>query len=253
MADNIGGSIGGGIGGGIGDDIAPDGSPIPDVPQTALAFRTWRLSPEGRLLSINAPALTGKAGGSSQQQVRRVGWIHRHLADPEGQHGWPIGGPLMAQCGVRGVLAEKDEDHGRIPSKECSCGIYATTEIKVINSYLGSEVINGVAIRGSVLGIVELGGRVIPATQGYRAAYARVAGIIAIDEVFSLPRARLRQIAAFYKVPLLEDKSKNPEDYRDDIEQMPAIVDPASVGDEMEQWLADLTKFDDENNGGEEE
>ena len=75
----------------IGDDISTDGTPIPDVPQTALAFRTWRLSESNRLLSINAPNLTGKAGGSLQQGTRKIGWIHRHLADEEGQHGWPIG------------------------------------------------------------------------------------------------------------------------------------------------------------------
>jgi len=90
MADNIGGSIGGGIGGGIGDDIAPDGSPIPDVPQTALAFRTWRLSPEGRLLSINAleAALSSRSaasGGSTGiSQIRKVSMAGRSEA-----RSWP--------------------------------------------------------------------------------------------------------------------------------------------------------------------
>ena len=138
----------------IGDDILSDGTPVPDVPQTFLAFRTWRLSESNRLLSINAPNLTGKAGGSGQQGVRKIGWIHRHLADEEGQNGWPIAEPLMAHCGVKGAAAEANPDHGKIPSKECSCGIYATTEIKVINSYLGNEQYMGVAIRGPVLGIV---------------------------------------------------------------------------------------------------
>ena len=175
--------------------------------QTALAFRTWRLSDSNRLLSINAPNLTGKAGGSQQQGTRKIGWIHRHLADEEGQHG-------------------------------CSCGIYATTEIKVINSYLGNEMYMGVAIRGPVLGIVEMGGKVIPATQGYRARFARVAAILAIPSEFSLTRAHLAQIAELYQVPLLEDISKDPEDYREAINQMPVITNPSSIADEMEQWLA---------------
>lgn len=238
----------------IGDDILSDGSPIPDVPQTALAFRTWRLSDSNRLLSINAPNLTGKAGGSQQQGTRKIGWIHRHLADDEGQHGWPIAEPLMAQCGVRGQGAEAIPEHGKIPSKDCSCGIYATTEIKVINSYLGNEIYMGVNIRGPVLGIVEMGGRVIPATQGYRARFARVAAILAIPSEFSLTRAHLAQIAELYQVPLLEDISKDPEDYRGLIGNMPAVTDPSSIGDELEQWLmnqGDETDKKDDGEGGE--
>lgn len=237
----------------IGDDIGSDGTPIPDVPQTALAFRTWRLSDSNRLLSINAPNLTGKAGGNPQQGVRKIGWIHRHLADPEGQDGWPIATPLAAHCGVRGEGAEAIPEHGKIPAKDCSCGIYATTELKVINSYLGNEIYMGVAIRGPVLGIVEMGGRVVTATQGYRARYARVAGILAIDEVFSLTHAHLRQIAELYQVPLIKPFSVNPEDYRLAIGDMPAVTDPSSVGDDLEQWLKDLTdnedKKDDEEGG----
>jgi hypothetical protein len=235
----------------IGDDISLDGTPIPDVPQTALAFRTWRLSDSGNLLSINAPNLTGKAGGSPGQGVRKIGWIHRHLADDEGQNGWPIATPLVAQCGVRGAGAEAIPEHGKIPAKECSCGIYATTELKVINSYLGNEQYMGVAIRGPVLGIVELGGKVIPATQGYRARYARVAGILAIDEVFSLKHAHLAQIAERYQVPLIKPFSINPEDYREAISQMPAITDPSSIGDEIDQFLAGLDEKKDDEEGGE--
>jgi hypothetical protein len=233
----------------IGDDILPDGTPIPDVPQTALAFRTWRLSESNRLLSINAPNLTGKAGGSPGQGVRKIGWIHRHLADDEGQNGWPIAEPLVAQCGVRGAGAEAIPEHGKIPAKECSCGIYATTELKVINSYLGNETYLGVAIRGPVLGIVEMGGKVVPATQGFRARYARIAGILAIDEVFSLTHAHLAQIAELYQVPLIKPFSVNPEDYREAIGQMPAITDPSSIGDEIDQFLAGLDDKKDEEGG----
>jgi hypothetical protein len=235
----------------IGDDIGTDGIVIPDVPETALAFRTWRLSDDNKLLSINAPALTGKAGGNGAQNVRKIGWIHRHLADAEGQSGWPIAEPLMAHCGVRGAGAEAIPEHGKIPAKECSCGIYATTSIKVINQYLGNEVYLGVAIRGPVLGIVELGGKVWPASQGFRARYARVAAILCIDEVFSLTRAHLNQIAELYQVPLLVPHSVNPEDYREAIGQLPAVTDPSSVADEMEQWLAEQSDKPDDEKGGE--
>lgn len=224
----------------IGDDIDLDSTPIPDVPQTALAFRTWRLSDSNRLLSINAPNLTGKAGGTGQ--TKKIGWIHRHLADPEGQDGWPIAMPLTAHCGVKGAAAEADPAHGKIPGQNCSCGIYATTSLKVINGYLGNEQYMGVAIRGPVLGIVELGGRVVPASQGFRARYARVAGILQIDDVFSLGAAHLRQIAELYQVPLIKPHSTNPADYREAIGQMPAITDPSAVADELEQWLMDRSE-----------
>jgi hypothetical protein len=227
--------------------------PIPDVPQTALAFRTWRLGDNGRLLSINAPSLTGKAGGNANSRSnnpRSVPWIQRAMAS-DGQDGWPIGGPLVAVCGRLGQNAEKTESHGKIPAKGCTCGIYATTNIKVIDRYLGNEVVDGIALRGPVLGVVEMGGSVRPATQGYRAAYARVAGIIKIGSEFSLSGPQLQQIAAFYKVPLLKDVSVNPEDYRKDIEDaMPAMTDDdTGIGDEAEEFLAELMK----DEGGEDD
>jgi hypothetical protein len=226
----------------IGDDIGPDGIIVPDRPQTALAFRTWRISDSGKLLSINAPSLTGKAGGSNQPQ-RKIGWIHRQLADPEGQEGWPIGTkPLVAHCGTGGTTGSvPNPDHGSIPSKKCSCGIYATTSLNVINQYLGNEIIQGtIAIRGPVLGVVELGGRVIPATQGYRAAYARVAAILLIDPVFTLSHSQLRQIADYYQVPALPDMSLDPEDYRDKLQ----LETP--IGDQAEEFLKNLLEGGDE-------
>ncbi|HEV2698974.1 MAG TPA: hypothetical protein VGU90_13335 [Terriglobales bacterium] len=232
---------------------------IPDRPQTALAFRTWRVSEHSRLLSINAPDLTGSAGGKKLE--RKISWIHRQLADSEGQDGWPIGKPLVAHCGrggkitpwlpggpvapvVPALLGDADPVqpvHGPIPEKKCSCGIYATTSIDVINQYLGNEVIfNTCAIRGPVMGIVELGGRVIPATQGYRAAYARIAAIIAVDAAFSLSKAQLKMIAEIYQVPLVGDLSLDPEEYRD------KLVPSTRLADEAEQYLKELLE------GGEE-
>jgi hypothetical protein len=229
------------------DSIGDDDPIIPDVAETALAFRTWRLSDSGRLLSINAPALTGKAGGSAAQLHRKISWIHRALADPEGQDGWPVDQALEAHCGVLGRAAEMNEDHGKIPSKTCSCGIYATTSLQVINGYLGNEIIQGtIAIRGPVLGIVEMGGRVIPATQGYRARYARPAAILLIDPVFSLDHALLRRIADTYNIPAITPHSVDPADYREAINELPAIVDPSSIADEADEYLKKLME------GGEE-
>lgn len=237
------------------DDIDIDDLHIPDAPQTSLAFRTWRLSDSGKLLSINAPSITGKAGGNPNQPVRKISWIHRQLADDEGQDGWPAGKPLVAHCGrgmdimtgVPGIpggvaVPSKNSGHGPIPDKHCSCGIYATTSIEVINQYLGNEVIMGtIAIRGSVLGVVELGGRVIPATQGFRAAYARVAAILLIDQAFTLSHPQLQSIAEDYRVPALIPHSLNPEDYRDQLKPQ------TQIADEAEKWLREL-----QDEGGEE-
>ena len=68
----------------------------------------------------------------------------------------------------------------------------------MINHYLGRD-----AWHGPVLGVVELGGRLIPATQGYRAAYARIAVILLVDEQMTEQHGFLRDIAAAYQVPAL--------------------------------------------------
>lgn len=176
---------------------------VPDVPQTALAFRVWRLGPGGVLLSLNAPA-------------QKSSWIARALASPEG--GWRPGEALHAQCSRQGAGDSDDDDdddedgkgkdkHGAIPGKNCTCGIYATTSLGVINGYLSPAA--------PVLGVVELGGRVIPATQGFRAEYARVAAILLADPVLTLERPLLEKIAETYQVPALVPHSVRPEDYRD--------------------------------------
>ena len=79
-------------------------------------------------------------------------------------------------------------------------------------------------------GVVELGGRVIPATQGYRAAYARVAVILLIDEVLTEPHSVLRKLAAAYSIPAVVPHSADPEDYRE-------IAGTPSLAAETEEWL----------------
>ena len=90
----------------------------------------------------------------------------------------------------------------------------------MINHYLGRD-----AWHGSVLGVVELGGRLIPATQGYRAAYARVAVILLIDEQITEQHGFLRDIAAAYGVPSVIPTSCDPENYRSLIDPRFALTD----------------------------
>ena len=84
-----------------------------------------------------------------------------------------------------------------------------------------------------VLGVVELGGRVIPAEQGYRAAYARVAVILLVDQALTADHGTLRKLAAAYRVPALIPHSLDAQDYR------PLLSSP-SLADETEQYLRRL-------------
>ena len=112
---------------------------------------------------------------------------------------------MIAHCG-----REQGHNDG-IPDPGCSCGIYATTELEVVNVYLCREA--------PVLGIVELGGRTIEAAEGYRAQAARVAAILLIDEMFTLPHGTLKKLAESYRVPAFVPHSTEPEDYRAAIHQ----------------------------------
>lgn len=191
----------------------------PDFPQTRLALRAWGLDRAAMTVrSLNTPS----AG-------RKASWLAKAMASPEGA--WPHGGALEAACPLPPRKKKKDEDdaefreHGPIPASDCTCGIYATTDLDVINGYLSRQA--------PVLGVVELGGRVIPATQGYRAAYARVAVILLADEALTEPHGVLRELAAAYRVPAVIPHSADPEDYRE-LAGMPTLAA------EAEAWLRQI-------------
>lgn len=184
---------------------------VPDLPQTVLAFRCWRLDRAAMAVrSLNAP------GG------RNKSWIARQMAQPAGN--WPHDHPLAAGCMLVPGRRKKDEEdgHGPVPAPDCSCGIYATTDLDVIHGYLNPDA--------PVLGIVELGGRLIPATQGYRAAYARLAVILLVNEALTEPHAVLRDLAAAYRVPAVVPHSADPEDYRE-------LAGLPTLAAEAEAWL----------------
>ena len=171
----------------------------PDFPLTRLALRCWRLDRTSLLVqSLNAPA------------SRKASWMSKAMASPDGT--WPHDRPLAAACAMPKPRKKKGDDdgepeHGPVPDPQCSCGIYATTDLEVIGGYLSRSA--------PVLGVVELGGRVIPATQGYRAAYARVAAILLIDEFLTEPHSQLRKLADAYRVPAVVPWSVDAEDYRE--------------------------------------
>ena len=174
----------------------------PDFPQTRLALRAWQFDRSRLVLrSLNAPG-------------RKAAWLAKAMASPGGE--WPYRRVLTAAC----RSGEKHDDP--VPGRECSCGIYATTDLDVISSYLSRAA--------PVLGVVEMGGRVIPATQGYRAAFARVAVILLIDEALTEPHSVLRKLAGAYQVPAVVPHSADPEDYRD-------LIGAPSLAAEAEEYL----------------
>jgi hypothetical protein len=196
----------------------------PGIAQTRLALRSWQFDRAAMAVrSLNAPV------------SRKANWIAKAMASPAGN--WPHDRPLAATCalgapnrrrrkkGAGEDEEDEEEPHGPVPDPQCSCGIYATTDLDVINGYLRRDA--------PVLGIVELGGRLIPATQGYRAAYARVAAILLVDEALTEPHSLLRELAAAYRVPALVPHSACPDDYRE-------VVGLPTLAAEAEAWLRQI-------------
>ena len=178
---------------------------VPDFPQTRLALRCWQFDRE-RLVVRSLNALGGK----------KTSWMAKAMSSPDGD--WPQRGVLSASCRLSG----DDKHDDPVPGQECTCGIYATTDLDTISTYLSRFA--------PVLGVVEMGGRVIPASQGYRAAYARVAAILLIDEALTEPHSVLRKLAAAYKVPAVVPHSAVAEDYRE-------LVGTPSLAAEAEEYL----------------
>jgi hypothetical protein len=180
---------------------------VPDFPQTRLAMRAWQFDKAALTVrSLNAPQ--GKKS-----------WMATAMASPAGS--WPHGSPLAAACPMTGDRRHDDP----VPGAECSCGIYATTDLDIISRYVSKA--------SPVVGVVEMGGRVIPATQGYRAAFARVAVILLLDEALTEPHAVLRRLAAAYKVPAVIPHPSDPEDYRE-------LASSPSLAIEAEAYLRGL-------------
>ena len=109
--------------------------PAPDAIEPIRAWRVW----------------AGSAMGDGTVELRS-------LTDAARRTHWPVGEALHARC-MRG--------RHPAPSAECSCGIYA-------HRSRGAALAHARATPGSIVGEVELWGRVIEHEHGYRSEYARI-------------------------------------------------------------------------------
>jgi len=109
--------------------------PAPDAIQAIRAWRVW-------------------AAAATADGVVEL----RSLTDAARRTRWPVGAALQARC----MRARHPA-----PSTECSCGIYA-------HRSRGAALAHARATPGSIVGEVELWGRVIEHEHGYRSEYARI-------------------------------------------------------------------------------
>jgi hypothetical protein len=159
---------------------------VPDVAETLLGFRCWRVDP----LRLTLHSVVVGTMPKRQPAVRQM------LAAPEGA--WPHDEPLVATCKAGG------KDHPA-PDPDCHCGIYATTSLQVIARYIKEA---------PVLGLVEGFGTTIPAENGFRAEKMTIACLLAIAPELTVPHRKLDQLADRYGVPVVVPHSDHVDDYR---------------------------------------
>jgi hypothetical protein len=103
-------------------------------------------------------------------------------------HTWPVGEALHATCHyaysqtyyINRVLTTPRLPHSTsIPDAICSCGVYAMKQ-PCMPVYTVPAV-DSIAL--TVLGVVEIWGKIIMATDGYRAEYAQLRALIDVPNI----------------------------------------------------------------------
>jgi hypothetical protein len=185
---------------------------IPDVAEPLLAFRVWAVADDESLWSLNA-AINAKQRpsrtGYKRQQVQQL------LEAPVGRWETEMEATCLlaaATCKAGATLTVgpkgKEREHGRIPDPDCSCGLYAATDLDVIAEYVLRKDDWTAAV-----GLVEGYGQVVPAKFGWKAEKAKILALFAVAEDFTVPHGRLRQVADRYGVPLVHPWSDTAEEY----------------------------------------
>lgn len=145
------------------------------VPGTLRGFRAWRM-PLGKLQAIGARSITVKGPTTAD------GWLL--FADVEPVE-WNPGERNVAECTRVEMSARLSKDNipycaikpqpcaGGTPNPECSCGFYARYRMDFGGNHDGVQ-----SSAGLLWGSIQASGRIIMATGGFRAQYARVESIV---------------------------------------------------------------------------
>lgn len=168
------------------------------------AWRLWNLPatlPELELLSPNGAAWVANLAvrhilirplGATQVPHQTAGAVRG-----QGKH---VSGELTSLNGATWVPNEAfravcDQGaHAVIPSRECSCGVYAVRR---------RDDLGGEPSPPLVIGMVALWGRVLEYECGYRAERAYPAGLILRPDLDAAKRESLQQCARSYRVPII--------------------------------------------------
>jgi hypothetical protein len=105
---------------------------------------------------------------------------------------WPPLRPAIARCNRRSTEGVHEP-----PSKSCTCGLYALSEVSDVLRYSRTNR----ASYGVVLGTVSLWGRVIVAEHGFRAEHGYPRTLTVLTEDFE-PSCVVMDSLRAYRVPL---------------------------------------------------
>jgi hypothetical protein len=152
----------------------------PDAIEPAIGYRAWSFAMKGRsawLFSIAAPR--DIAESESDWDGAASGWV---AASCRLAHGYASKRATdacvceaRAELGLHPLWCVVCGPHPA-PQEECSCGFYAMKELSSVEPWGGPH---------TILGRVELAGKVIEHEAGYRAQYARVTELIPIHGIES--------------------------------------------------------------------
>jgi hypothetical protein len=177
---------------------------VPDVAQTLLGFRAWRVRERDLTLWSVTRGDLGPKRSPRQKRQQEL------LSNPDGA--WPAGEPIHAVCDQLGKKVGKKAHEVPADNKGCGCGVYASYDVDVVGGYL----------RGApILGLIQGWGKVVPGLPdpttigGFRAQHAQIVCLFEIAEDFTVSRRQLRKLAERYQVPLLRPHSDVAEDYRE--------------------------------------
>jgi hypothetical protein len=155
---------------------------IPDAIEPLIGFRAWFFSVVGKVsllsLSHGVPGLTSAWDGANRQWVTATcptETIGRSQVAPDS-----LKRQLEAIRAKVGWLPEVRFDPHSVPGEYCSCGFYAMKTLLSVEEPLGPHVI---------LGRVELAGKVIECSTGFRAERAR---IVELTPVMGTEREAMR-------------------------------------------------------------